>query len=86
MNLQLTRTPVETLLRSCLRFTILIGAISAFLFISGCATQAPVEEVKEVYQTVWPKPPEQARIQYLGELSPIKTAENETSITDVLLG
>jgi sugar lactone lactonase YvrE len=86
MNLQLTRTSVETALRSSLRFTILIGATSAFLLISGCATQAPVEEVKEVYQTVWPKPPEQARIQYLGELSPIKTAENDTSFTDVLLG
>ena len=86
MNLQLTRTSIETALRSCLRFTILIGASSAFLLISGCATQAPVEEVKEVYQTVWPMPPEQARIRYLGELSPIKTTENETSLKDVLLG
>ena len=50
MNLQLARTPVETALRSCLRFTILIGVTSAFLLISGCATQAPVEEVKEAVE------------------------------------
>ena len=85
MNLKLTKISFETTLGFCLRFTVLIGAISIILLVAGCATQAPVEEVKEVHQTIWPAPPEQARIRYIGDLTVLNT-EKETSIRDILMG
>jgi DNA-binding beta-propeller fold protein YncE len=86
MNLQLTRTSIETTLRSSPRLTILISVISALLLVSGCATQAPVEEVKVDHQKLWPAPPEQARIRYIGELNSLEGDKKKTSIRDVLMG
>ena len=86
MNFKLTRIPVESALRTCLRLTVLVSTISAVMLVAGCATQAPVEEVKKVYQTVWPMPPEKARVRYVGELNAIKLDDKKASFRDILMG
>lgn len=85
MNLQLARTSIETR-QSSQRLALLISVMSSLLFVSGCATQAPVErEVKQDFQTVWPAPPEKARIRYVGDLKALDTKE-ESSLRDILMG
>lgn len=88
MNLQLINTSVENLFRAVLKSTVLISAVSSILFVSGCATQAPQVEqvVEEPPQMVWPLPPEQARIRYLGDLSEMKLPEKKKGLADILLG
>jgi DNA-binding beta-propeller fold protein YncE len=88
MNLQLTRTSVESVARILLKSTVLIGAASAILLVSGCATApGPVEEVRKVeHQTVWPLPPEIPRIRYLGDLVEIDIPDEKITLRDVLLG
>jgi len=88
MNLHLTSTSAGTIIGTFLKSTVLIAAASAVLLISGCATQAPqVEEVKkEPEQMVWPLPPEEPRVRYLGDLSEMKVPEKKKGLRDILLG
>lgn len=87
MNIQTTNpSSVKT------RFYFLMtGLASVVLLLSSCATQAPVkdtEKADEAQQTVWPAPPEQARIRYIGELRSLENlADNEQkSFRDILMG
>lgn len=70
-------------------FTAALACIS--LLLSSCATQAPVKETveaKEEQQLVWPAPPEQARIRYIGELRSLEdlAGKEQKSLRDILMG
>ena len=70
-------------------FTAALACIS--LLLSSCATQAPVKESVEVekqQQLVWPAPPEQARIRYIGELRSLEdlAGKEQKSLRDILMG
>lgn len=58
------------------------------LLLASCATSAPEEEVAEPLQTVWPLPPEQPRIRYLGSLQSLENLadKDQTSLRDILMG
>ncbi len=61
--------------------------VATFTLLTGCATptSAPPAEVKEM---VWPPPPEQARIRYLGDLQSLDdvAGDKQQSIRDLLMG
>lgn len=87
MKLQLTGAPAANALRTCLRLAVLFGIAGTIMLVTGCATQPPVDEVKKIeYQTVWPMPPEQPRIRYLGELNVVDLGEQKMTLSDMLLG
>lgn len=86
MIIQLTKNPFKRVIKSSL---FLAGAASAALLVSSCATQAPVKEVEqEAQQTVWPAPPEQPRIRYIGELRSLANlaGKEQKSLRDILMG
>ncbi|MBT3205390.1 MAG: 6-bladed beta-propeller [Gammaproteobacteria bacterium] len=71
----------------------IISAISILILASGCAGKGAVFEKAELkqkpsVQSVWPAPPEQARIRYLGSLktSEIGDEVQKLSVSDILLG
>jgi hypothetical protein len=73
--------------------SLLLTALTVTLlaFLAGCATQAPVkdaEEVEEAPQTVWPAPPEQPRIRYIGSLQSLEdvAGKQKKSMRDILMG
>jgi len=72
---------------------LMTGLISVLILLlaSGCATQAPVEDTQKAeieQQMVWPAPPEQARIRYVGELSSLENlaGKEQKSLRDILMG
>jgi len=86
MKIQLNRNTFARVIKSSL---FLAGAASAALLVSSCATQAPVKEVElEAQQTVWPAPPEQPRIRYIGELRSLENLadKGQKSLRDILMG
>jgi len=86
MKIQLTKNHLKRIIRPSL---LLAGAASAALLVASCATQAPVKEVKlETQQTVWPAPPEQPRIRYIGELRSLENLadKGQKSLRDILMG
>lgn len=66
------------------------GILVLSLFVSGCVNHGPVEEslTDTSAQTVWPAPPEQPRIRFLGSLKTKQdvTGKQELSLSDRLLG
>ena len=68
------------------------SAAIIFLLISGCASTAPKPvqkaETAQKASLVWPSPPEQARIRYLGQihLLPTEKEKKQMGLKDVLLG
>lgn len=88
MNTRSTTRVPKNILKTCLSITWLACAA---LLLSGCPATAPVKEVKEEPQAagvfVWPAPPEQARVRYVGSLSETsEVEEKKTSFKDVLVG
>jgi len=86
MNGQLSINSFTWVLRTSL---LLAGAASMALVVSGCATQAPEKEVENVtQQLVWPAPPEQPRIRYIGELKSLANlaGKEQKSLRDILMG
>ncbi len=86
MKIQLNSNPFKRVFRSGL---VLAGAASAVLLISGCAGQAPVKEVtQEAQAPVWPAPPEQPRVRYLGSLKSLEdvAGKEQKSLRDILMG
>jgi len=68
-------------------------AIAIFMLVSGCAGSGAVVKIAEPkvdtsVQSVWPAPPEQARIRYLGSLKTRKPGGDtqKLSVSDILLG
>ena len=81
-------TPINRVFASLLLPVI---AVTLVALSSGCATQAPVketEEAKEAPQTVWPAPPEQPRIRYIGSLQSLEdvAGKKKKSMRDILMG
>ncbi len=66
--------------------TLTLFACLTFL-LAGCATSAPEKEAV-AQQTVWPLPPAQPRIRYLGSLHSLENLadKKQTSIRDILMG
>jgi DNA-binding beta-propeller fold protein YncE len=56
-----------------------ISALIATLLLASCATTPPVEEKVDTDLLVWPKPPEQAVIRWIGEFAVIDEPEEERS-------
>ena len=86
MNVQLNHRSFKRVLRSGL---LLAGAMGMALVVSGCATSPQEKEVmKQEQQTVWPAPPEQPRIRYIGELRSLENVagKEQKSLRDILMG
>jgi DNA-binding beta-propeller fold protein YncE len=88
---QISKSSFKNTSRSCFPMAGLISVLSLMLLVSGCATQAPVndaENVEKEQQTVWPAPPEQARIRYIGELNSLANlaGKEQKSLRDILMG
>jgi len=86
MKTQLNNHPFKRKIQSSL---LLAGVASAMLLVSGCAGEAPVKEVAQAAQTlVWPAPPEQPRIRYLGSLQSLQdvAGKQQKSLRDILMG
>lgn len=66
---------------------LVLASFAVATVMSGCASQ-PETMAEEVPLTVWPKPPEQARIQYVGELKSFASVRGprKKSLRDRLLG
>lgn len=78
MIIQSTKYPNQSALRPYMVIAAFVGCSLAVLLSSGCATQQPVVEIKKEEAPpalVWPSPPEQAVIEYVGFIS--KVRENE---------
>ena len=88
MNTQTTKPSFNYALRSSFLMAGLISVMSLILLISGCATQAPVKEEEEAPVIVWPGPPEEPRIRYLGSLKSLEdvAGKQQQSIRDMLMG
>jgi sugar lactone lactonase YvrE len=90
----ISKLPKQSFLKiaqSCLVIVWLTGAAILLLFAAGCASTTPVtktETTTKAEPLVWPGPPEQPRIRYLGDihLLPDGTEEQELGLKDVLLG
>ena len=85
MLLQITTSRIKRVFQPV---SLTLGFASTLLLMFGCATQAPVKEVEEVQERVWPNPPEQAVIRYVDEVSEIEKLEIEdrSSFRDILAG
>ncbi len=71
------------------RLLAIFSLLVAGLLISGCASQVPVANItNENVQTVWPAPPEQPRIRYLGSLKTNNdiSKNKKPNLRDKLLG
>lgn len=88
MKIQTTKPSFARSVHSCFPIACIAGLMSIALIVSGCATQAPVKGVEETPEMVWPKPPEQAVIRYIGEVREIEKLdiEDRSSFRDILAG
>ena len=85
MKLKSTNTYLIHALRTGLFLMTLTGAA---VFINSCATPVPVEQVEETPELVWPNPPDQAVIRYVGFVRDLKEADvkERPSFKDILAG
>lgn len=88
MNIQITKPSYGKTIQSCFMKGNIAVVISLALLLSSCATQAPVEEVEETPEMVWPNPPDQAVIRYVGFVRDLEEAdiEERPSFKDILAG
>ncbi len=71
-----------------IRTTLSLTLLALLIFLlAGCATPAP-EKPAVAQQTVWPSPPQQPRIRYLGSLQSLENLSDkkQISIRDILMG
>lgn len=86
MRIQLNSYPFQRVLRIGL---LLAGAAGMVLTVPGCVTSPqPKEPVEDTSSFVWPAPPEQPRIRYLGSLESLKdvAGKEQKSLRDILMG
>jgi DNA-binding beta-propeller fold protein YncE len=88
MNIQTTNL---SFIKAFRFYFLVAGFVSVALLLSSCASQAPVKDTKSIekeQQLVWPAPPEQARIRYVGDLSSLENLadKKQKSFRDILMG
>ncbi|WP_177420318.1 6-bladed beta-propeller [endosymbiont of Lamellibrachia barhami] len=87
MNLELTKRSLKPMLQSGF---LLAAVVSGMLLVSGCATHTPTPEAKVISpeQFVWPAPPQQPRVRYLGSLKSLEdvAGKPQQNLRDRLLG
>ena len=91
MNVKIAKPTINRALRSNLMMVGFVCAVCITFFVSGCAAPAPVkdtETAEKAQQMVWPAPPEQARIRYIGDLSSLENlaGKEQKSLRDILMG
>jgi len=75
--------------KSSIFLWVALATLAFSQFLSGCASTGSVDDGKQApAQTMWPAPPEKARIQYLGSLKTLEDVigEQKPSLRDKLLG
>lgn len=88
MNIHTINPSCERTFGSYFLIAIFVITMALILLVSGCATPAPVQEVEEVPEMVWPNPPDEAVIRYVGFVRDVEVMDMEKrpSFQDIIAG